>query len=141
MSKKNKNKPYFYNVKVDDKIFGLVYGEGKVINTYDKGDFYSFEVEYENSSSVHYTIEGYPNWGNFDEQTIFYQNDINIFDLDISPIKKILTIKQIIKLRSKNKLEIRNKSGIWRDFCKTPLDYREKMLEDKRFHLFRKKPN
>jgi len=140
MSNKKKNKPYFYNVKVSDKIFGLVYGEGEVINIYSKSDFYHFEVEYENSSCIHYTIEGYPNWGNFDEQTIFYQNDINIFDLDISPNKKSLTIKQIIKLRNKNILQIRNKSGVWRDFCKTPQEYREKMLESKRFHLFRKKP-
>jgi len=141
MNKKSKNVPYFHKVEVDDKIFGLVYGKGKVVNVYDKNDFYSFEVEYENSSKVHYTSEGYPNWGNFDEQTIFYQNDINVFDLDISPNKKILSIKQIIKLRSKNMLEIRNKSGIWRDFCKSPIDYREDMLESQKFYLFRKRPS
>lgn len=141
MSNKMKNKPYFFNIKVDDEVFGLIYGKGKVINVYNKEDFYLFEVEYQNSSCIHYTEEGYPNWASFDEQTVFYQKDINIFDLDISPTKKILSIKQIIKLRTKNKLEIRNKSGIWRDFCKTPIDYREEMLESKKFHLFRKRPS
>ena len=139
-SKKGNTKPYFSEVKEGDLIFGLVYGKGKVINVYGEDDPYHLEVEYDNGASIHYTIDGYPNWGNFDTQTIFYQEDINLFDLDMSPVKKILSIKEIIKLRNKKKLEIRNESGIWRDYNDSPIDYRETMLESQNFHLFRKKP-
>ncbi len=139
--KKEKNNSYFSDLKEGDMLYGLLFGKGKVVNVYGKDDFYYFEVEYNNNCNVHYTIDGFPNWGNFDEQTVFYQDDINIIDYDISPISKVLSIKQIIKLISKNKLEIRTKSGIWRDFCKTPHDYREETLENKHFHLFRKRPS
>jgi hypothetical protein len=129
---------YFKNVKLDDEVFGLVFGLGKVTKVYTDSH-YELEVEYENGSTVPYTIEGNPAWnfGN-DIQTVFYKNDINIMDYDISPTDKILNIKQIIKLRTVGKLLVRCESGIWRDVRECPGTEVELLLENEQFHRFKK---
>jgi hypothetical protein len=132
---------YFKKVKKNDKVFGLVYGEGVVISVWENS-FYSFEVQYKNNGSVvPYTEEGFPAWNTskFDFQTVFYANDLNFTEQDFTPINEILSVKKIIKLRNKNKLEVRCPSGLWQSFDKCPNSIAEEYLQDNKFHLFRKK--
>ena len=131
-------KPYFKKANVGDKVFGLVFGRGTINNTF--GDaYYTFEVEYENGQVVPYTSEGNPAW-NFgaDIQTLFYADEINLAEYDMTPIDEVLTAKKIIKLRNKNKLEVRCLSGIWRNIKNCPATEVETLLSDAKFHRFRK---
>jgi len=96
-------------------------------------------VEFKNDYQIAYTEEGLPNWGNFKEQTLFYKKDIDLSSEDFSPVKKILPSKKIIKLRDKNKLEVRMPSGIWKSTQRVENDYVEKLLKKEKYHLFRKK--
>jgi hypothetical protein len=134
----SQKKAYFRKVKKQDKVIGLIYGNGIVKNVLNKDDYYYFEVEYENNQCVFYTIDGIPNWGNFTEQTVYYENDIKLFDFDFSPLDEVLSKKKIIKLRDKNKLEVRLPSGFWDNYF-VKKEYSEELLEQGKLHLFRKK--
>lgn len=128
---------YFDNVQVGDKLYGLVFGKGKVIEVFEDSH-YKMMVAFKNGFEVPYTDDGIPGWGNFKKQTIFYKADIDLTDVDFTPVKKILTPKRIIKLREKKKLQVRLPSGIWTDCSKCVKSYVEEMLEKEKFHLFRK---
>lgn len=129
---------YFDKVKVKDKVFGLVFGAGKVSQVFEDG-YYKMMVKFKNGYEVPYTEEGVPGWGNFKKQTIFYKNDIDLTNVDFSPVTKVLSAKKIIKLREKKKLEVRLPSGIWNECSKCVAGYVEEMLEEENYHLFRKK--
>lgn len=129
---------YFDNVKKGDKLYGLVFGKGKVIEVFEDSH-YKMMVSFKNGYEVPYTEEGIPGWGNFKKQTIFYKEDIDLTDVDFTPTKKVLSTKKIIKLREKKKLQIRLPSGIWTDCTKCVKGYIEEMLEKEKYHLFRKK--
>ncbi len=128
---------YFDNAKVGDKVYGLVFGRGKIVEVFNDS-FYSILVEFKNGYEVPYTDDGIPGWGNFKKQTMFYKNDVDLSKADFSPVLKVLDAKEIIKLREKDKLEIRLPSGIWKDYKKADPEYVEEMLEDEQLHLFRK---
>jgi len=130
---------YFKNVKVGDKVFGFVFGLGVVSKVWEHS-FYSFEVEYE-SNGIHipYSIEGIPGWSNgLGIQTAFYKQDIDLMDYDFAPSDEILSIKKIIRLRDKGKLEVRCPSGLWNTYDKCPINISEGYLESAKLHLFRK---
>jgi hypothetical protein len=129
---------YFDNVKVKDKVYGMVFGRGKVIQVFDNSH-YKMMVSFKNGYEVPYTEDGIPGWGNFKKQTLFYKDDIDLTDVDFGPVTKILSPKKIIKYREKKKLEIRLPSGIWTDCRKCVKHYVEDMLEAENYHLFRKK--
>ncbi len=129
---------YFRKVKKDDKVFGLVFGLGRVSKVFDDGH-YKLMVEFENDHEVPYSEEGIPGWGKFKEQTLFYKDDIDLTEFDFSPIDTILTPKKIIKFREKKKLEVRLPSGIWQKANKKVKKYVEELLEEQKYHLFRKK--
>jgi hypothetical protein len=128
---------YFDDVKVKDKLYGLVFGGGKVSQVFDDS-FYKMMVKFKNGHEVPYTEDGIPGWGNFKKQTIFYKDDIDLTDIDFLPVTKVLPSKKIIKLREKKKLEVRLPSGVWTDCSKCVNDYVEDMLENENYHLFRK---
>ncbi len=128
---------YFDKVKVKEKLYGLVFGPGKVSQVFEDSH-YKMMVKFKNGYEVPYTEEGIPGWGNFKKQTIFYKKDIDLTDVDFGPTTKILSPKKIIKLREKNKLEVRLPSGIWTDCTKCVVGYVEDMLETENYHLFRK---
>lgn len=130
-------KAYFHKVKVGRKVYGLVFGAGKVINVFENGH-YKFIVAFKNGYEVPYTEDGVPGWGNFQEQTLYYKKDIDLSNYDFSATQKVLTIKKIIKLKQKKKLEIRLPSGVWIKYKKSLKEYTEEMLEKKNYHLFRK---
>ena len=128
---------YFDNVQVGDKVFGLVFGRGKVAQVFEESH-YKMLVKFKNGYEVPYTEDGIPGWGNFKKQTIYYKNDIDLTDVDFSPVTKVLSAKKIIKLREKKKLEVRLPSGIWSNCKKCVKEYVEEMLEAENYHLFRK---
>ncbi len=130
-------KPYFKKVKVGDKVYGLVFGKGRVSKVFDDG-YYKFMVEFKNGYEIPYTQEGVPGWGNFNEQTVFYRDDIDLSGFDFSAVEKVLSPKKIIKLREKGELEVRLPSGVWSNCTKCAREYIEDMLEKGNYHLFRR---
>lgn len=129
---------YFKKVEVGDKVYGLVFGAGEVTQVFDDGH-YKFMADFDNGHEVPYSEEGVPGWGKFKQQTLYYKKDIDLSDYDFSATTKILSVKKIIKLREKKKLEIRLPSGVWTDCKKCVKEYMEEMLEKQNLHLFRKK--
>ncbi|DAB40845.1 MAG TPA: hypothetical protein CFH81_00635 [Sulfurovum sp. UBA12169] len=129
---------YFTEAKVGEKVYGLIFGAGKIVNVFSDS-FYSIVVEFKNGYEVPYTEEGIPGWGNFKKQTLFYKEDVDLSTEDFSPVGKILSPKKIIKLREKNKLQVRLPSGIWKNVKKADPEYVEKLLKKEQYHLFRKK--
>lgn len=129
---------YFDNAKVKDKVYGMVFGAGKITQVFDNSH-YKMMVSFKNGYEVPYTEDGIPGWGNFKKQTLFYKDDIDLTDVDFGPVTKVLSPKKIIKYREKKKLEIRLPSGIWTDCSKCVKHYVEDMLEAENYHLFRKK--
>jgi hypothetical protein len=129
---------YFDKAKPGKKVYDLIFGKGKIVEVYDNSH-YALMVEFKNDYQVAYTDEGMPNWGNFKDQTLFYKKDIDLTSEDFSPTTKILSAKKIIKLREKNKLEVRLPSGIWSSIKKADESYVDKLLEKEKYHLFRKK--
>lgn len=135
---------YFDDVKLNDKVYSLIFGLGKVCFIVDPGSriagFHSFEVEYENKHRVFYTDDGVPNWCNApgDCQTIWYTKDIDLLSEDFSSAGTELTKKKILKLKLNNKLEMRCPSGIWRNVKGCPERVIIEALANERYHLFRK---
>ena len=128
---------YFKDVKKGDKVVGLVFGPGKVVEVYEPDSFYAFEVDFKNGYQVPYTIDGIPAWGRFDEQTLFYKKDIDLSECDHEGVVDILPLKKIVKLLSRGKLEVKTPSGVWHNATKVERSYLEKILEDKLFFLVR----
>lgn len=129
---------YFKKVKKGDKVFGLVFGLGIVKDVFDDGH-YKLMVDFDDGHEIPYTDDGIPGWGKFKEQTLFYKNDIDLTEFDFSPVIEVLTPKKIIKLREKKKLEVRLPSGIWHICNKRVKKYCEELLQEEKYHLFRKK--
>ena len=131
---------YFDNAKVNDKVYGLVFGAGKIAKIFDESH-YKIMVDFKNGYEVPYTEDGIPGCGNFNKQTLFYKNDVDLTDVDFSPVTKVLSVKKIIKLREKKKLQVRLPSGVWKNVKKAELSYIEELLEKEKYHMFRKKPD
>lgn len=139
---------YFSNVKINEEVYSIVYGKGKVVFTLPKehriDGFYVFAVEYPNKNKrVHYTIDGYPDWTSSAGscQTVFYTKDIDLNDMDIQAPSKILSEKQILKYKRDDILEMQCPSGIWRNTNSCPHKLVEKALKKSKFYLFRKDKN
>ena len=128
---------YFDDAKEKDKVYGLVFGKGKITEVFDDS-YYKIMVKFKNGYEVPYTEDGVPGWGNFKKQTCFYRDDVDLTDVDFGPVTKVLSPKKIIKLREKKKLEVRLPSGIWTNCTKCVTGYMEDMLEAENYHLFRK---
>jgi len=131
---------YFRKATAGDEVFGLVFGHGVISSVWDTDSYYTFEVTYDNGSSVPYTLEGYPAWTNGEFRTVFYKSEVDMLDLDTSEVgESILKPKAIIKLRLKSKLEIKCPSGVWQDIHECPEYIAEEFLLAKKFEMFRKK--
>jgi len=129
---------YFNKAKRGDKVYGLVFGKGKIVEVFEES-FYPLLVEFKNGYEVPYTEEGVPSWGTFKKQTLFYRDDIDLRSEDFTPVDRILSPRKIIKLREKGKLEVRVPSGAWKSTRKADAEYVEHLLEEEKYHLFRKK--
>ena len=135
---------YFSKVKLEEEVFSLIYGRGKVIFTLPKkhrlDGFYVFAVAYSKKNTVYYTIDGLPNWSNQEAacQTVFYEEDIDFKDMDIQAANKIPSEKQILKYKDNGVLEIQCPSGIWRNVDEVPESLMKKAFKKSKFYLFRK---
>ncbi len=129
---------YFGKAKKGDKVYGLVFGKGKIAEVFEES-FYPLLVEFKNGHEVPYTEEGVPSWGTFKKQTLFYRKDIDLSKEDFTPVDKVLSPRKIINLREKSKLEVRAPSGVWCSAKKADVSYVERLLEEEKYHLFRKK--
>ncbi len=130
---------YFTKAKVGEKVYGLVFGKGKIVAVYPESH-YTIMVEFDNGYEVPYTEDGVPSWGSFKKQTLFYREDVNLSKADFSPVDKILSPKKIIRYREKGKLQVRLPSGLWKSVKRADPKYIEDLLENEQYHLFRKKP-
>jgi len=115
----------------------MVFGSGKVTQVFEDSH-YKMMVTFKNGYEIPYTDDGVPGWGNFKKQTIFYKKDIDLTDVDFTPVTKVLSPKKIIKLRRSKKLEVRLPSGIWTECSKCVKEYVQNQLENENYHLFRK---
>ena len=76
---------YFDDVKVKAKVYGMVFGAGKVVEVFDDS-YYKIMVSFKNGYEVPYTDEGVPGWGNLKKQTLFYKKDIDLTDVGFGPV-------------------------------------------------------
>lgn len=134
---------YFSKVKLDDEVFSLIFGRGKVTFALPKEQrvdgFYTFRVQYE-KCQVMYTDEGLPDWGAGEKvQTVFYIKDINLKDHQVeADCEQPISKKQIHKYMENNTLEMRCPSGIWRNIQNCPSKVVQKAFKSLSFHMFRK---
>jgi hypothetical protein len=135
----------FTDVKLNDEIYSIVFGLGKVIFVLTKSlrldGYYVFEVEYKNGQRVHYTEDGRPSWckdKNNCTKTICYKHEVNFDELDTKPKRKILTKNKIDKLRYKDALEMMSPAGGWIDANLMPDIMVDNAINNEQYHLFRK---
>ncbi len=129
---------YFSNAKEGEEVYGLIFGKGKILQVFSES-YYSIMVKFNNGYEVPYTDEGIPSCGSFDTQTLFYRQDIDLFNEDFSPVEEVLGHKHIIKLRQENALEVRLPSGVWKGVEKADEEYIERIVQKELYHLFRQK--
>ena len=135
----------FTDIKLNDEIYSVVFGLGKVIFVLTKplrlDGYYIFEVDYDNGQRVHYTEDGKPNWCQ-DRQncakTIYYKYEVNFDDRDTKVAKKTLKKNKIKKLRYEDRLEIMSPAGGWIDANLMPDIMVENAIRNEEYHLFRK---
>lgn len=134
-----KNK--FKDVKVDDEIYSLVFGKGKVIfvlsEKYRIPNCYTFQVEYKNDQRVYYTTDGEPNWCTSKtscKRTICFMDEV---DLDYSANYKKLKKKDIKRLLDDEMIEMRSPAGGWIDASLMPDMMIQNAIKNKDYHLFR----
>lgn len=135
----------FTDIKLDDEIYSVVFGLGKVIFVLAKSlrldGYYVFEVEYENGQRTHYTEDGRPGWCkniNNCTKTIHYRHEVDFDNLDTKVKKKILKKYKIDKLRNNDILEIMSPAGGWIDANLMPDIMVDNAINNGEYHLFRK---
>ncbi len=135
----------FTDIKLNDEIYSVVFGLGKVIFVLTKplrlDGYYIFEVKYENGQRVHYTEDGKPNWCqdiNNCSKTICYKHEVNFDDLDRKVKKKVLKKSKINKLRYEDALEMMSPAGGWIDANLMPDIMVDNAIANEEYHLFRK---
>lgn len=135
----------FADIKLNDEIYSVVFGLGKVIFVLTKplrlDGYYIFEVEYDNGQRVHYTEDGKPNWCqdiNNCSKTICYKHEVNFDDLDRKVKKKVLKKSKINKLRYEDTLEMMSPAGGWIDANLMPDIMVDNAIRNEEYHLFRK---
>lgn len=135
----------FVDIKLNDEMYSIVFGLGKVIFVLAKSlrldGYYIFEVEYDNGQRVHYTEDGKPGWCKDIQhcsKTIYYRHEVNLEDLDTKVKKKILTKHKIEKLRDKDTLEMMSPAGAWVDADLMPDIMVDNAINNGEYDLFRK---
>jgi len=135
----------FEKIKLNEEIYSIVFGLGKVVFVLAKSlrleGYFIFEVEYDNGQKVFYTEDGKPNWCQEQDNcniTIYYKEEVNFEKLDIKPKKKILRIHKINKFRYEDKLEMMSPAGGWIDANLMPNIMVDNAIRNEELHLFRK---
>ena len=136
----------YEDVKLDDEMYSVVFGLGKVIFVLAKSlrldGYYVFEVEYENGQRVYYTEDGRPSWCrdmNKCTKTVYYKSEVNFNEVDMSPESAPMTKFKIDKLRFDDALEMKSPAGAWIDANLMPDVMVDNAINNEEYHLFRQK--
>lgn len=134
----------FIDIKLNDEMYSIVFGIGKVIFVLTKAlrldGYYVFEVEYENGQRVHYTEDGRPSWCkdlNKCTRTVYYKGEVDFDKTDNKVKKKILKKHQIDRLRHTDILEMLSPAGAWIDANLMPDVMVDDAIDNGEYHLFR----
>ncbi len=135
----------FTDVKLNDEMYSVVFGLGKVVFVLAKSlrldGYYVFEVEYSDGRRTHYTEDGRADWCkdiNKCIKTIYYKHEINFDDIDTTQKGKVLPKYKIEKLRSEDSLEMMSPAGCWIDADLMPDIMVDNAINNGEYHLFRK---
>ena len=135
----------FTDITLDDEMYSVVFGLGKVIFVLTKklrlDGYYVFEVEYTSGQKVHYTEDGKPGWCkdiNNCSKTIHYKSEVDFDILDTKSENRLLKKHQIIKLQDSDTLEMMSPAGGWIDVNMMPDMMVDNALNHGEYHLFRK---
>jgi len=135
----------FTDIKLDDEMYSVVFGLGKVIFVLSKSlrldGYYVFGVDYENGQRVHYTEDGKPSWCrdmNNCTKTVYYKHEVNFDEVDTDPKSCNLTKHKIEKLRYDDALEMMSPAGGWIDASLMPDIMVDNAINNEEYHLFRK---
>ena len=136
----------YEDVKLDDEMYSVVFGLGKVIFVLAKSlrldGYYVFEVEYENGQRVYYTEDGRPSWCrdmNKCTKTVYYKSEVNFNEVDTSSESAPMTKFKIEKLRFDDALEMKSPAGAWIDATLMPDVMVDNAINNEEYHLFRQK--
>ncbi len=136
----------YEDVKLDDEMYSVVFGLGKVIFVLAKSlrldGYYVFEVEYENGQRVYYTEDGRPSWCrdmNKCTKTVYYKSEVNFNEVDTSSESAPMTKFKIDKLRFDDALEMKSPAGAWIDANLMPDVMVDNAINNEEYHLFRQK--
>ena len=136
----------YEDVKLDDEMYSVVFGLGKVIFVLAKSlrldGYYVFEVEYENGQRVYYTEDGKPSWCrdmNKCTKTVYYKSEVNFNEVDTSSESAPMTKFKIDKLRFDDALEMKSPAGAWIDANLMPDVMVDNAINNEEYHLFRQK--
>jgi len=136
----------YEDVKLDDEMYSVVFGLGKVIFVLAKSlrldGYYVFEVEYENGQRVYYTEDGRPSWCkdmNKCTKTVYYKSEVNFNEVDTSNDSAPMTKFKIDKLRFDDALEMKSPAGAWIDANLMPDVMVDNAINNEEYHLFRQK--
>ena len=134
----------FTNIKLNDEIYSIVFGLGKVVFVLEESlrlnGYYIFEVEYENGKRVHYTEGGKASWCkdiNKCTRTIYYKSQVDFDDIDTATTKKFLSKYKINELRNTDSLEMMSPAGAWIDASLMPDSMFDNAIKNGEYHLFR----
>ena len=137
--------PKFKDIKLDDEMYSVVFGLGKVVFALTKSlrldGYYVFEVKFNNGQRVHYTEDGKPGWCkdiNKCSKTIYYKNEVDFDDLDTKIKNKVLKKHIIEKLRDDYTLEMMSPAGGWIDASLMPDIMVDNAINNGEYELFRK---
>ena len=135
----------FVDIKLDDEMYSVVFGLGKVVFALAKSlrldGYYIFEVEYDNGQRVHYTEDGKPGWCkdiNHCAKTIYYKYEVNFDELDTKGKSEMLSKHKIEKLRNEDILEMMSPAGGWIDADLMPDIMVDNAISNGEYELFRK---
>jgi len=139
------------DIKENDTLISMYFGESSEIRLLGDGQYIVAAYFPMEEIEVMYTEDGIPNWScaGDKEQTAFLKRDIEklkMSDFDFSALSKkyMLTESDLKNYKDKDflkNIQVRTCIGMWRDALTAPTLYIEKVIENKEFHLFRKKPS
>ena len=135
----------FTDIKLNDEMYSVVFGLGKVIFVLAKSlrldGYYVFEVEYENGQKVYYTVDGRPSWCkdmNNCNKTVYYKHEVNFDEVDTEPKNCNLNKHKIDRLRFDDALEMMSPAGGWINASLMPDIMVDNAINNEEYHLFRK---
>ena len=135
----------FTDIKLNDEMYSIVFGLGKVIFVLTKplrvDGYFVFEVKYDNGQRVHYTEDGKPNWCqdiNYCTKTIYFKKEVDFDERDTKPKRKILKKHKVDKFRYEDTLEMLSPAGGWINAKLMPDIMVDNAINNEEYHLFRK---